>query len=343
MKPRDPQERGRAALLAAVERYAQERANEAARGPEPWPGDLYVLEETAGWPVEWLVVERAPGGCRVVAADAHPVLGAADVSVPAASAGGPLSVRCSVSFEVDVATLRRGGRSGTVAPDILETVRRRLQELAAGASDPRLGQGGEPDPELEDWVDDVLAPARGALLPVRLDAPGSPHRFGFRAAGAAFLLLLIALGGVSALAWRFHREAIQARHEVERLLHEPSAPPAPIVNLAYANFYPGATRGTTRAPREIAAPAAATHFFLVFFVGHQAPCAGYEIEIARRGAPEAPFTVRDLRPLPGHQEVSVALPRAQVPDGTYQLRLYGLCGTERRALGDYGARLSTSP
>ncbi|HEX9943502.1 MAG TPA: hypothetical protein VGG03_15930 [Thermoanaerobaculia bacterium] len=362
MKPRDPKARSREALRQAVDRYGRETVRSAARGPEPWPGDLYVLAETAGFPVEWLVVERTPGRCRLVAADTNPALGSADVPIPAETEGGPLSVRCALSVQVGVETLRRGERTGTVIPEVLEPVRRRLEELAAGSPAARLD---EPDSGLEDWLDEVLAPARAALLPPGLEAPGPPRRFGRRAAGAVGILLLVALGGVSALAWRSHQRERLALREVERLVHErreleaehqrqlaalreaqarrPPEPPPPVreslrplVNLAYTSFYPGETRGTLR---EIVVPAESTHLFLLFYVGHhQEPCEDYELDIARRGAPAAPLTVKELRPLSG-QEVSVAVPRAQLPDGTYRLRLYGMCDGERRELGAYEARL----
>jgi len=363
MTSRDPKTRSLEALQAAMDRHGDKRGRSAARGPEPWPGDLYTLSETARFPVEWLVVERAASGrCRIVAADTNPALGNADVPVPAELEGGPLSVRCAASLEVGVETLRRGERTGIVAPEILDPVRRHLEELAAGSLD------ATPDPELEDWHAEVLAPARAALLPPELKAPAPlPRRFSRSAAVAAILFLLATLGGLSALAWRFHRGELQARSEVDRLEHEHQAleaehqrqlavlreahatqerrspeptpplreplPLQPLVNLAYASFYPGETRG---AVREIAVPNQATHLFLLFYVGNETPCAEYSLEIARRGA--AAFTVKDLRSLPS-QEVSVAIPRAQVPDGSYRLRLYGMCKGGRRELGSYEARL----
>jgi hypothetical protein len=362
MKPRDPKVRSREALRKAMDRYGQEHARSVARGPEPWPGDLYVLAETAGFPVEWLVVERIPGRCRLVAADTNPILGSSDVPVPAELEGGPLAVRCAMSLEVGVETLRRGERTGTVAPEILEPVRCRLEEVATGSLDPRAGAGEEPEPGLDHWFDEVLAPARAALLPASLEAPGPPRRFGRLAAGAAFLLLLVALGGVSALAWRSQQRERLALRDVERLVQErreleaghqrqlavlreaqtrrpPAPPPRPLanllVNLAYASFYPGETRGIQQ---EIAVPGGSTHLFLLFYVGHQEPCKEYRLEITRGGAPAAALIVRELRPLPG-QEVSVAVPRAQLPDGSYRLRLYGVCEGARRELGAYGIRL----
>lgn len=370
MKPRDPKARSRRALREAMERYGQESAGSAARGGEPWPGDLYVLAETAGVAVEWLVVERTPGHCRLVAADTNPALGSVDVPVPAEIQGGPLTVRCAMSIRVRVEALRRGERTGTVAAEILELVRQRLAELAAGELAPRSETDEEPDPGLADWHDEVLAPARAALLPPGLAAPGSPRRFGRLAAGAAGLFLLVALGVVSGLAWQSQQRERQALRDVERLVQErrelerehqrqletlrkaqarrPTAPPpvvreppprplvSSLVNLAYAVFYPDETRGTEK---EITVPGGSTHLFLLFYVGHhQEPCTEYELEIARRGAPAPALTERQLLTLPS-QEVSAAVPRAQLPDGSYQLRLYGVCGGERRELGTYGARL----
>jgi hypothetical protein len=359
MKTRDSKVRSREALREAVDRYGQEHARVAVRGPEPWPSDLYVLEETAGFLVEWLVVERTRGRCRLVAADTNPALGSSDVPVPAEVEGGPLSVRCAVSLEVGVDTLRRGERTGTVAPEVLEPVRRCLEEIAAGSIDP------DPDPELEDWFAEALAPARAALLPRGLvEAPRPPRRFVRLAAGAAFLLLLVALGGVSALAWRSQQREHQALREVERLAQErreleaehqrqlaalreaqprrPPAPPPPVrqplqmlVNLAYASFYPGETRGTKQ---EIVVPGEATHLFLLFYVGDREPCKEYELEITRRGPPATALTARGLRPLSG-QELSVVVPRVQLPDGSYQFRLSGICKGVRRELSAYQARL----
>ena len=367
MKPRDPKVRSREVLRAAVDRYGRERARAAARGPEPWPGDLYVLAETARFPVEWLVVERMPGRCRLVAADTNPILGSSDVPVPAELEGGPLAVRCAMSLLVDVETLRRGERTGTVAPEILAPVRRRLEELAARSPAPRPSE--EPEPGLDRWFGEVLAPARAALLPAGREAPGPARRFGRRAAGAAFLLLLVALAGISALAWQSQQRERQALRDVERLVQErraleaehrrqlavlreaqtrrAPAPPPPareplrppanlLVNLAYASFYPGETRGTRQ---EIAIPRGSTGLFLQLYVG-QEPCNEYGLEITRDGAPAAAQTVRGLRPLSGgDQEVTVAIPRAKLPDGNYQLRLFGVCEGQRREVGAYEARL----
>ena len=65
-----------------------------------------------------------------------------------------------------------------MGPETLAAVRRRRAELAAGSPGPEP----DPDPELEDWWDEVLAPARAALLPAHPEeqAPASVRRSGRR-------------------------------------------------------------------------------------------------------------------------------------------------------------------
>jgi hypothetical protein len=384
MRERDPRDRARAGLQAALARYGQERVRQEARGAEPWPGDLFVLPETAAFPVEWLLVERArQGRCRVVAADATPLLGRADVALPPGAAAGPLSVRWAVEAEVEALSLRRGERTGTLTAEDLDRVRRKREELAAGAiADPRLGPHGEPDPEYEDWVDEVLLPARAALSPVPQEEPVPERRWTRAAMGIALALslLLAFLGG--SLAWHYeqgerqawneirrlqaerqkaqaaqlreakelrrllaaHRQQLQALHAAEEKRQEDlrartAPPPAAtrrpplqlLANLAYANIYPGETRG---ALQEIALPAGATYLFAVLYVGQQPPYPEYRLEVSGRGT----WSVPGLHPLPS-QEVSVAIPREQLADGKYTLRLYGVREGESRSVGEYEVRV----
>jgi hypothetical protein len=384
MKSRDPRERVREGLGEALARSGRERAQAEGRGPEPWPGDLFLLPETVAFPVEWLLVERErQGNCRVVAADATPILGCADVSLPPEATMGPLSVRCAVEAAIEVESLRRGERTGTLAAEDLDRVRRKRAELAAGAvADPRLGSPGEPDPEYEDWLDEVLLPACVALSAFR-EEPVPERRWLRRGmVVAAVLPLLLALSGVSALAWRYEQGERQAKNEIRRLEAErrkaqaaelreetelqrviaehrqqlqalraaeakhleelrartaplPVAPRRPplqlLVNLAYATLYPGETRG---AVKEIALPAGTTYLFALLSVGEEPPYPEYRLEVSGQGA----WSVPGLHLLPS-QEVSVALPREQLTNGLYNLRLYGVRGGESRSVGEYEMRV----
>src|SRR5262249_18371098 len=179
MNERDPQERARAGLEAALARRGRERARQEGRGAEPWPGDLFVLAETTDWPVERLLVQRArEGRCWIVAADDNPILGGADVAIGPEAEGGPLSIRSDVGLWTSVESLRRAERTGALAAEDLGRVRRKRDELAAGSvADPRSGPEGEPDPEYEDWLDEVVLPARAALRPVLVEEPARSRRW----------------------------------------------------------------------------------------------------------------------------------------------------------------------
>ncbi len=229
--PAGPAERARerswTVLGEALSRSGRERSLRDQRpGSEPWPGDLFVLPETAGLPVEWLVIERGRGGrCLVLAADSNPLLGCADVTIPPDAEGEPMSVRCHAGLWLGVDSLRRGERSGVVSPASLAEVRSRRSGLEADGTpaDPRLGAEGEPDPEYEDWLDEVVEPARRALLPSAAEDPGAGGRHsGTRITASlstvAVLLLLVALGTVSTLAWQFRQGERQGRKEVEGLV-----------------------------------------------------------------------------------------------------------------------------
>jgi hypothetical protein len=378
MKRRDPRERGRSELSEALARYGRERPRLEKRGEEPWPGDLFVLAETADFPVEWLIVERGrQGHCLAVAADANPALGCADVALPTEAAAGPLSVRCAVDLQIPVDRLRRGERTGVLEADDLDRVRRRRADLAAGKlPDPRSGADGGPDSDYEDWLDEVLQPARAALSPA---APKEPvpgrRRVWLSAAAAAALVLFLAVCGIALLARRFQQGEQRAWQEVSRLQEEsrrseaahrrdrraladerrrlaeaqrrepvapPTRPPAPdpevgrpLGNLVYASLYPGESRGSVK---EIEMPPGTTYLFLVLSVAGQPLYAEYRVEVMNeRGA--AIWSLDGLHPLPT-QEVTVALPRAQIPDGSYRLHLFGLRGRERHDLGRFEVRIA---
>jgi hypothetical protein len=380
MKWRDPKERAGAGFEEAVARYDREHAGSAGmagRGPEPWPGDLFVLAESADFAVEWLLVERERRGrCRIVVTDTNPLLGLADVALPSESPGGPLSVRCAVGLSIAVESLKRGQRTGALAAEDLDRVRQRCQEQDAGVlADSRLGAAGEPDPDYEDWLDEVLLPARAALSPAAEKEAVQERHWGWNGAAAAVAVaLLLALGGTAGLAWRYHQAERQAWMEVHRLQADaqrakserqdllaahrqelaalqaaearrlaelrgqmkPAArqPLQLLANLAYVTFYPGESRGTVR---EISFPTSATYLLSVFYIGHQPAFPEYRLEvIASTGA--AVWSVAGLKPLPS-QEVSVALPRAQLPDGVYRLHLYGLSDGKDKSVGEYEVRI----
>jgi len=154
--------------LRAGERLRDlERGLDRRRAAPPAPGDLYVLGETAGHPVEWLVVEEDAVGARTLLlapADTHPLVGSGDVEIRGGASGGPLAVRCRFAGWAAAAVVAAGRRTGGVPAEMVERVRERCRTLAAGtAAGTALEREADEELEYRDWIDDVVAPARAAV------------------------------------------------------------------------------------------------------------------------------------------------------------------------------------
>ncbi|MFY9822953.1 MAG: hypothetical protein WAM82_16345 [Thermoanaerobaculia bacterium] len=201
-----------------------------ARPPEP--GDLYVLAETAGFPVEWAVLDvqagrqaGKPGRLLAVPADTNPLAGSADVEVLANEPAGPLSLRCRFALRLDAARFDPDRRTGALAPDAVARALEKKAALEAGdpAASP-LAWETDADPEYEDWVREVLIPAHAALAsPVatvkpirRWSAPGNPYAL------AASVLLMVTLGLAGGLVWQTGKisDLAAGRHRTEEELRQ---------------------------------------------------------------------------------------------------------------------------
>ena len=198
-----------ASAAAVATTAAAAEAAGRADGPGPAAGDLFVLRETAGFAVEWLVVEidrEEPARCLVVPADTNPLLGAGDLAVAGGSPSGALSVRCGCRLWLPAAVLDPDLRTGCLAPRELAPVARRcrLEAPAGGASaheiaapcetpgNPETSESAESgdlgdiaavDPEYRDWIEGEIAPARAALAAALLE--GNEARNAPRQAGVA--------------------------------------------------------------------------------------------------------------------------------------------------------------
>src|SRR5262249_34197430 len=112
--------------------HAMSRTTSDARPPEP--GDLYVLAETADFPVEWAVLDARAGHPQRRTAAPTPPAGSADGEGPATAAAGPLSLRCRFALRLDAARFDPARRTGALAP---AAVARALEKRAAlEAGDP---------------------------------------------------------------------------------------------------------------------------------------------------------------------------------------------------------------
>ncbi|HSS48735.1 MAG TPA: hypothetical protein VLX28_07305 [Thermoanaerobaculia bacterium] len=211
------------------------------RTPEsrpPEPGGLYVLAETAGFPVEWAVLDAPAGNAGqflAVPADTNPLAGSADVEILANEPAGPLSLRCRFALWLDAARFDPDRRTGALAPDAVARALEKKAALEAGdpAASP-LAWETDADPEYEDWVREVLHPAHAALAsPAAREAPAGRTRpfrrgstLGNPYALAASVLLMVTLGLAGGLLWQTgkitdldavrHRTEEELRRERER-------------------------------------------------------------------------------------------------------------------------------
>jgi hypothetical protein len=278
------------------------------RGRPPRPGDLFVLRATGGLPVEWAVLDqRADGDLLAVPADANPLAGSADVEVPAAAPGGPLSLRCRFPAWLAASLFEPGLRSGSLAPEMVEEARRRVRRVEEGTLEP-VGLAEEVDAESEyrDWSREVLEPARALALAAARPAPArKPRRLreGYPLAAA---LALVATGlGI----W-----AAVLRREVDQLS-------APIFDLSPKEVDLGET-GRGRTTLEI--PPEAGHVLLTLVVDATIPPQAGRFEILDSGG-RSVFRSHLLLLTRG-SELRVVLTSSDLPDGEYRVRIVPAAG-----------------
>jgi hypothetical protein len=213
--------------MAPAERRA---VREEGRRPEP--GDLVLFPETAGLPVEWAVLGPAPGRpgmVLVVPADTHLKVGTGDVEVPEDSPLAPLVLRCAFGVQLGEVLLAKAHHTGDALAQEDVSAARRIWE-ARERGEPvgsLLTQEVDADPDYQDWIEDVLLPARAALTEAPAVAPVVPLRrrpalFGNPLALAASVLLMVSVALAGGLFWQdqrledFAAEREQAREDLRR-------------------------------------------------------------------------------------------------------------------------------
>jgi hypothetical protein len=312
------------------ERLAQatrERSEELARARQPGntgpaaPGDLFVLPATSDFPVEWAVLERGPGDLWLaVPADAGPRAGSADVAVPAGEPGGPLSLRCGFAVSLDAGLLSPELRTGRLAGDTVTEALHRIRRAESGALEPSpLAEEVDADPEYQDWVRDVLEPARERAADAgRRTVSTAAGGWMIRRVAAALALISVGLGF-----WVF-----RLQQEVDRL-SEPV-----LVESAGDSFLLGEeVRGgaTLRVRRD------ATHIVLRMSLDPSfAPQEGY-VEIARRSR-EPVWRSGLVRLAPG-RDLALIILHDQLPYGDYRVRVFPAAGFGASPLAEQSLRI----
>lgn len=160
------------ASFDALDKYeATQESLAEDRGRSPKPGDVYVLEATKDFDVEWAVVAHDPADearFLVVPADGHVLTGSADVALEDDSPVGALKLRCRFGAWTDARHLRPEQRVGFLGAEGL--IRARQQWLDVGDGQVGvdvLGREVDDDPGYQDWVSSALVPARQALIAVQ--------------------------------------------------------------------------------------------------------------------------------------------------------------------------------
>jgi hypothetical protein len=196
-------------------------------------GELVLFPETEGHPVEWAVLGRDPahpGHILVVPADTNTKAGTTDVEATGSVA--PLTLRCAFGVWISEARAAAAPRSeGALSPEDVSAAKRVWEAKERGEPvGSLLAEEVDADPDYRDWIEDVLIPARAALMtasvvPIRR----RPHFFGNPYALAASVLLMVTLGLTGGLLWQDQRldnlaserarTEKELRQERERLAH----------------------------------------------------------------------------------------------------------------------------
>ena len=291
----------------ARERSRMAQAELEPERREPGPGDLYVLQETAGLPVEWAVLERHPAGgalWRAVPADTNPLVGSEDVEVPGESPGGPLSLRCGFAVWIAAASLASERRTGRISPEHVREAAHKCRQIESGeVVSSALAREVDVDPKYADWVDEMLVRARG-LMPFRAPQPWAPagrsDRRPLYALAAALVAVAVGLSIWTAL----------LRQEVTRLS-------APLFEVPVKEVVLG---GSSRGPDEVDLSQGQEHLMLVFVLDRAVPSGSGRLEILDAGGKvvwESP-----LLSLAPYKELSLVLRRPLLAPGEYRIRVH---------------------
>lgn len=373
-----PQLSSRQLALAGAMADAAARARsatEARAGAPPSAGDRFVLPATADLPVEWVLIEEQAESFLAVPADVHPLVGGADLELPAGSEAGALRLRCGFPVRLGARELAPELRAGAIDRITLEKARRKVRE-----ADPRAARSEVDDlSEYRDWIRDTIAPALASVGgAARLQEepaarPGWRNFSYFRV--AASILLLVTSAGAGAAYWGQSRKTqaavtrerqtkaqvevamarereakegtrrlSQIREEHERQIAglrekvaqlEKVPSREPLLNVSVLRLYSDPLRSDPK-PRQLSGKAA--YFVFVLDLEGEARHPAYRVIVTRQGT-SAPVLESDSLTL-SESEVSFGLPREQLPPGSYRFQLFGLSGKKAEPLAEHEMAIS---
>lgn len=195
--------RERLRVLTAEASRGSGRLPEEPTGGAPAAGDLYVLPQTAEFPLEWALLRREPGepeSWLAVPADTNPLRGPGDVWIGPGEAAGPLCLRCRFSALLSRPVLEGGRRTGRLSAGAAEEALAAWRDHERGVLQPGpLAKEVAADPEYRSWERQVLAPAREAASRGAPAAPAPVERAARRGPGRDIRPLLALAAGLGLL------------------------------------------------------------------------------------------------------------------------------------------------
>ncbi len=331
------------------------RAEEGLRrqpAEAPWPGDVYLFDENVGTPVEWVVLGEDPavsGHFLMAAADTNPIVGSGDLTTRAEDPAGPLTLRLRHTVSLPAESFAPAKRRAVLASEILALARKRRQEDLAGRLRGSVRQREiDLEPAYEDWIREVVEPARAALLARDQEGPSKspttvtpfrgrndreplvpPRRsvpaYQVYALVAAFVLVAIGLStwiGIARSHIRritedFSRELATQHEKIAQL----SMPSLDVLDREIV------LNDRQRTIEPIPLPRETSHLLLYLVVQEREPCESYGLELrtANDRLLESGFEQRG-------SEFRLILPRDLLSGEPLKIRLYGVCSGEDKLL-----------
>jgi hypothetical protein len=354
---------------AALARAAVEEEGLRERQPAA-PGDLFVHRATAGWPLEWLLLQLHGGRAHVVPADSFAAFASSDLLVEPHEPGGPLTLRAAHSAWIDASQLDLDRRSGRVARAAVERVRFLVERAAASAAP---STGG--DDEAASWqaeLDAALAALLAAAPAAERAAPrrrSGGTRFFAIAASVALVASAVLVGRLAMVATssmerleREQRRAAATRADLDaarrslaakqrqldtasaaltavRAREQENQRQTPLARINVPFLWLAADETLRGEATTLTVPAGSELVMLIVPLVEPSRFARYRAELLRDG--KVLWQAEELVPT-GVAELSFALPQSLLPRGDYQLRVGGLGAAGATPVSTFRFRVATS-
>lgn len=187
---------------AMAARFAEQHAATSGDGERPpKPGDVFLFTQVPTLAAEWVVLEQNSERLfLVVPTDNRPWVGSYDVAITVGA------VRCRPATQLDAQAFEMQPRTGTLEPQLLERLRRKRKEIAAGTvAGSIFEQEIDADSEYQNWMQELSqaqaslpVPKEGEVVAFPRQGQDRPRRWHTPSSRlyslAASILLVITLG-----------------------------------------------------------------------------------------------------------------------------------------------------